>query len=153
MLSAANKSGSWENHKPDNGLSKTPEIEVRRLADVLATDAARTITRLRNARSREVSSAVNATSLGTSALRAGAASRGSLPPTGSQLHRAALARSAPASKKKLQQQEQSQLKLSPTQPRTRGGRRRPPSTYDYHRWAGRPCGYGRRRTQAQRCLY
>ena len=153
MLSAANKSGPWENHKPDNELSKTPEIEVRRLADVLATDAARTIIRLRNARSREVSNAANAKSLCTSALRAGAANRGSLPPTGSQPHRAALARSAPASKRKLQQQEPSQLKLFPTQPRTTDGRHRPPSMYDYHRWAGRPCKYGRRRTRAQRYLY
>ena len=150
MLSAANKSGPWENHKPDNELSKTPEIEVRRLADVLATDAARTITRLRNARSCEMSNAANAKSLGTSALRAGAANRGSLPPMGSQPHRVALARSAPASKKKLQQQEQSQLNLCLTQPRTRDGRRHPPSTYDYHRWAGRPYRYELRRIQAQR---
>ena len=151
MLSAANTSGPWENHKSDNELSKISEIGVRRLADVLATDAARTITKLRNARSCEMSNAANVKSLGTSALRAGAASRGSLPPLGSQPHRIALVKSA--NMKKLQQQAQSQLKLCLTQPRTKDGRRHPPSTYDYHRWAARPCRYGRRRTQAQRYLY
>ena len=62
MLSAANKSGSWEKQEPDNVLSRILAIEVRRLANVLATDAARTIMRLRNVRFHAVSSAANATS-------------------------------------------------------------------------------------------
>ena len=78
----------------------------------------------------------------------GAARHGSPPPVESQRHRIALARSA--SMKKLRQQEQSQLKPCLTQPRTRDGRRHPPSTYDYHRWDGRPYRYELRRTLAQR---
>ena len=51
MLSAANKSGSWEKPEPDNEISRILAIEVRRLENVLATDAAKTIIRHRNAQS------------------------------------------------------------------------------------------------------
>ena len=148
MLSAANTSGPWENSQPDNALSITSRIEVRRLANVLATDAARTITRHRNVQSCGASNAASVTSLDISALRVGAARHGSPPPVGSQLHRIALDRWA--SMKKLQQLEQNQLKPSLTQPRTRDGRRRLRSTYDYRRWGDRPFRYKPRRTQAQR---
>ena len=92
MLSAANKSGSWEKQESDNVLSRILAIEVRRLANVLVTDAARTIIRHRNVRSHAVLSAANVTSSDISDRRAGAASHGSLPPTGSKPHKAALAR-------------------------------------------------------------
>ena len=49
MLSAANKLGSWEKPEPDNEISKILAIEVRRLENVLATVAEKTIIRLRNA--------------------------------------------------------------------------------------------------------